>query len=517
MRSNAAVTPHHLSAAAAKEVISAGGNAVDAAIAAIAAQGVVAPETCGIGGDLFALVHVPGEERPRGLNASGRAGSNADPESLRGEGHQQVPPDHPVTVTVPGCVDGLVTLADSLGSLSLAEALAPAIELAESGFEVSNEQARAFTSRADVYRENPAVGEFYPTGTAAGAGEHLARPALAATLRAVAADGRDAFYRGRPAEDIVEAVGGLITTEDLEPEHAEWVEPIGVEVAGLISWTIPPNSQGYLGPGALAVFEMLDPPRDPASPLWWHLLIESYRCLAWERNDLVAEPDVLPFPPDLLLDQNRLARAAETVSTERAGVWPKTEGNASGTAYLCVADASGLAVSLIQSNYRGTGSPFGARRSGFLLQDRGGGFSLVPGHPNELGPGKRPLHTLSPTLWTEASGARWLIGTRGGAVQPQLIAQVGAAAIMAGTDVQMAQAMPRWTVGDFGPGTSSQVRVEPGVQRDVLAELRARGHEIAELDTAQPGWGPLGLIEIDGNARRAAADPRVETTAALVF
>jgi gamma-glutamyltranspeptidase/glutathione hydrolase len=517
LTANAAVTPHRLSAAAAREVIWAGGNAVDGSIAAVAAQGVAAPETCGIGGDLFALVHLPGEDRPRALNASGRAGSNADPATLRAQGHQEVPQDHPLTVTVPGCVDGLAVLASSFARLPLANSLAPAIALAENGFEVSAEQARAFATRAGVYRDNPAVAEFYPGGRPVAAGDRVARPALAATLHAVAAEGRDAFYRGRPAEDIVEAVGGLITMSDLEPSHADWVDPIGVEIAGLVAWTSPPNSQGYLGPGALAVFEMLEPPDDPESPLWWHLLIEAYRCLAWERNDVVADPGHLILPTDLFLDRDRLARAARSVSRERAGLWPVQVWEPSGTAYLCVADSEGIAVSIIQSNYRGTGSPFGARRSGFLLQDRGGGFGLVPGHPNELGPGKRPLHTLSPTLWTDGEEASWLLGTRGGAVQPQLVAQLGAGAIIAGLPPSQVQAMPRWTVPDFGPGSSSRIRFEPGLPRSLLDDLEARGHVVDETEGPQPGWGPVSLIGLVGKKRLAAADPRVETTAALVF
>jgi gamma-glutamyltranspeptidase/glutathione hydrolase len=517
LTANAAVTPHHLSAQAARRVIEAGGNAVDGAIAAVAAQGVVAPETCGIGGDLFALVHVPGEDRPRALNASGRAGANADPETLRAAGQDQVPPDHPLTVTIPGCVDGLAALADSLGRLSLSDSLAPAIELAENGFEVSAEQARAFTARAGSYRDHPAVAAFYPEGDPVASGDRVTRPDLAATLRAVVAEGRDAFYQGRPAEDIVEAVGGLITMTDMEPDQSEWVDPIGVEAAGLIAWTTPPNSQGYLGPGALAVFEMLDPPRDPGSPRWWHLLIESYRSLAWERNDLVADPDHLALPADLLLDHERLARAAGSVSEDRAGVWPAPAGRPSGTAYLCVADSEGVGVSIIQSNYRGTGSPFGARRSGFLLQDRGGGFSLVPGHPNELGPGKRPLHTLSPTLWTEGTRARWLLGTRGGAVQPQLVAQVAASAIMAGRPPEQAQETPRWTVGDFAPGAPSGISVEPGLPAALLDRLGEMGHEIVVREGPQPGWGPMGLIGLEGIRRAAASDPRVDTTAAVLF
>lgn len=490
---------------------------MDAAISAIAAQGVVAPETSGIGGDLFALVHEPGWDRPRALNSSGRAGSEARPDLLRSEGHVVVPSDHPLAVTIPGCVDGLQTLSDELGRLSLADCLTPAIDLARAGFEVSPEQAAAFARQAGVYRDNPAVADFYPGGVAVARGDTITRVDLAGTLEAVAVGGRDAFYRGTAGEDIVSAVGGLISMIDMEADQAEWVDPIGVEVAGLSAWTMPPNSQGYLGPGALAVFEMLDPPRDPADPAWWHLLIEAYRSLAWERDDIVADPDSLALPAHLFLDRDRLARAAGSVSTRTAGRWPASMGRYSGTAYLCVADGDGLAVSLIQSNYRDTGSPFGAARSGFLLQDRGAGFGLTPGHPNELGPGKRPLHTLSPTLWTKATEGRWILGTRGGSVQPQLVAQVAARSILGGAPLDEAQRAPRWAVTEFGPGSSSGLAVEPGVDTTLLDDLRSRGHAITELAESRPGWGPVSVIGLDGDVRTTARDPRVETTSVIVF
>lgn len=517
MSSNAVATPHHLSAEAGRQIIQQGGNAVDAAVAAVAAQGVVAPETCGLGGDLFALVHVPGWDRPRALNSSGRAGSGVRADELREAGAASVPGDHPAAVTIPGCVDGMVTLIDELGSLDISQVLAPAIALAVNGFEVSTEQAAAFSRQAEVYRDNPAVASFYPEGRPVEQGELITRPVLARTLQAVADGGRDAFYGGTPGEDISNAVDGLIRVEDMELSQAEWIDPIGAGVAGLTAWTIPPNSQGYLGPATLAVFEMLDPPDDPADPLWWHLLIEAYRCLAWERDDLVSDPKTLALPADLLMDGDRLERAAATVDPNRAGIWPSTSGEVSSTAYLCTADARGMAASIIQSNYRGTGSPFGAARSGFLLQDRGMGFTLTPGHPNELAPGKRPLHTLSPTLITEDDRPRWILGTRGGAVQPQLIAQLGARVILGEVSLEPAQDAPRWTTAQFGPGSGSQLTFEPGVPSDVIGSLRGRGHAITTLESRQPGWGPMSVIELDGADRRAAADPRVDTTAALVF
>jgi len=475
----------------------------------------VAPETCGIGGDLFALVHGPGWTEPRALNASGRAGSNADPELHRGL--VAIPRDHPLSVTVPGCVDGWAALSAELGRLPLKECLSPAIEHATEGFTVSTEQAGACLEEASVYAGHPAIREFYPEGSPVARGDLVRRPALAATLESIAESGRDAFYLGQPAADIVEELGGLITGDDLAQPHADWVSPISCPVGRFTAWTIPPNSQGYLGPATLAVFEMLDPPRDPAHPEWWHLLIEAFRSVAWERDDLVADPDHAPLPADLLLDRDRLARAAASVDKTRTGRWPRKMGVASSTAFLCVVDREGMAVSIIQSNYHGTGSYFGAARSGFLLHNRGSGFSLTPGHPNELQPGKRPLHTLSPTLWTSGTATRWVLGTRGASLQPQIVGQVGARAILAGQPLDEVQNAPRWAITEFGPFSDARFQVETGVPATTLSDLRGRGHSIEEVAGRQPGWGPVSIIEVDGDHRSTHPDPRVDTTSALIF
>lgn len=490
---------------------------MDAAIAAVAAQGVVAPETCGVGGDLFALVHEPGWDRPMVLNASGRSGSNARPGALRAAGATEVPTDDRLTVTIPGCVDGLCALSDTLGTLPMSTVLAPAIELANGGFDVSPEQARAFGLMAGAIAGQDAVSEFYPEGSPVSTGEHICRPRLGKTLSAVAAGGRDAFYQGQAGEDISNAVDGLITLDDLANSHVDWVQPIGVQTAGLTAWTVPPNSQGYLGPATLALFEMLDPPEDPDDPLSWHLLIESYRALAWERNDIVSDPEHAPLPNSMLMANDRLSRIAETISADTAGVWPDRIGELSDTAYMCAVDSAGMAVSIIQSNYRGIGSPFGASRSGFMLHDRGGGFGLTPGHPNELGPNKRPLHTLAPTLWTEGVDPKWVLGTRGGAVQPQLIAQMAQRVMLRSIDPETAQTASRWTISNFGPHSSPQLQVEPGVPPTVLSDLRSRGHVIEELSGSQAGWGPVSMIGLTDDGRVAAADPRVATATASVF
>lgn len=513
----AVATPHYLSTQAGRQILELGGNAVDAAVAAVAAQGVVAPETCGVGGDLFALIHAPGWEQPLALNASGRAGSGVSAQRLRDAGHEEIPLEDPAAVTIPGCVDGFETLIGELGRLDLSDVLSPAIALAMDGFEVSTEQAGAFTRQASIYRDNPAVASFYPDGSPVSRGAVVKRVDLARTLQELASDGRTAFYEGTPGIDIVAALGGNTTADDLKTSQAMWIDPISIDVADLTAWTIPPNSQGYLGPAALAVFEMLDPPDDPGHPEWTHLLVEAFRCVAWERNDLVADPQTLALPANLLLDRSRLERAASTVRRDAAGVWPDRVGSTASTAYLCAADDEGMGVSIIQSNYRGTGSPYGAARSGFLLQDRGLGFNLMPGHPNELAPGKRPLHTLSPTLWTAGDEPRWLLGTRGGAVQPQLVAQLAATAILGGLELQSAQRAPRWTVADFGPSSAPSLQVEPGFPDRVIEGLRERGHDLTPLDKPQPGWGPMSIIELDGPNRHTAPDFRVDTTAAVAF
>lgn len=490
-----------------------GGNAADAAIAIVAAQGVVAPETCGIGGDLFALAHSDGEETPVAINASGRSGSAAAADVLRADGHQHVPPDHPLAVTIPGCVDGLTALSERLGSLTLAACLEPAITLAEEGFPASHEQSRAFTVTSDVYGHNPAVKDFYPGGTPVTVGQTVARADLARTLRDIAEGGRDAFYGGVAGEDITEILGLYVTFEDLgRPQH-EWIEPLAVAVGEETAWTIPPNSAGYLGPATLAVFLRLDPPSDSTDPLWWHLMIEAHRSLAWERDQLVSDPDAAPVPPEELVSDERLDRAAAGVSRERAGTWPTRPAVPSGTAYMCATDSKGLSVSIINSNYYGTGSPFGAARSGFLLQDRGRGFNLEPGHPNELGPGKRPAHTLSPTLWTRNDRASWLLGSRGGQIQPQLIAQLAARAIVGGEDLVAAQTAPRWAMTEYGPGDRSAISLEPGTGvEDALSGL---GHHVATKDSPQPGWGPMSIVDARSVEAKAAADPRVDTARAL--
>ena len=292
----AAVTPHELSTMAAIEIMSRGGNAVDGAIAANAVQGTVAPETCGVGGDLFALVYHPQKGNPPAcLNSSGRAGSGADASSLRQAGHRTMPEKGPPSVTVPGCVDGWYALSERFGRRPLAEVLGPAIRLAENGFAVSRELSEAWAANATQLLTQASASPMFPDGRPPRLGESITRPYLAETLRSVIS-GRDSFYLDRLGTEIPQATDHLITKEDLARCQADWVDPWSVDVFGKTVWTTPPNSQGYLTLASLWIFEHLEVPPDLDSPDYWQGLIEAYRSMAWERDQALHDPQTGPPP-----------------------------------------------------------------------------------------------------------------------------------------------------------------------------------------------------------------------------
>lgn len=498
------------------EMLAGGGNAVDASIAADAVLGVVAPETCGIGGDLFALVHGPGLDFPAALNASGRAGAGADPERLRSEGHKSMPPFHPQSVTVPGCVDGWDHLLTRFGRLDLERILQPAIRLAREGFPASFELSRSLRARGEVLAPQTASEGLFPKGSPPDPGDRLIRPGLATTLDSIARDGAGSFYTGAAAKAITEATGGIIIDTDLASVGADWVAPLGLDLFGLTGWTIPPNSQGYLTLASLGVWALLDPPDDPESALAWHLAIESYRSMAVDRDDVVSDPATAPLAADELVSPQRLRAGAAMVNRDRTIDFTPPSPRPGGTAYLCAIDAEGLGVSFIQSNFMGIGSGIGAGTAGFFLHNRGAGFDLRPGHPNYLTPGRRPLHTLSPTLWTKRGRLAALLGTRGGDYQPQLLLQMAIRLFHAEVELGDAQSRPRWMIDRFA-ADSPEVAIEPGASPEIEEGLRAMGHAVSRRQDAQHGWGPISVITIsDGGLRTAAADPRVATTAAAV-
>lgn len=510
-----AVTPHYLATAAALEILDTGGNAADAAVAANAVQGMVDPTTCGPGGDLFALVHRPGDATPSALNSSGRGGSGLDAAALRAAGHERFPQRSAAAVTAPGCVDGWLALLERHGSRPLADLLAPAVRLGEEGFPVSADLAAALERLEPLIAAQPSADELYPAGRPPRAGELLRRPRLAATLRAVAEAGREAFYNGAVGAAITTATGAVLSAADLDREHSAWVEPIGIDVFSHRLWTVPPNSQGYLTGAAAWLLEQLGPPDDPQSPAFHHAVIESYRAVAGEADHLVADPGHLPLPAGRLLDPERLRPLLASIRSDRAAPRPPAVALRGGTAYLTVLDAAGMGVSLIQSNFSGIGSGLSAGGTGVWLHNRGACFTLEPGHPNEAGPGKRPRHTLSPTLWTRGGRLALLLGTRGGYQQPQYLLQMAALVFAAGLSPAAAQAQPRWHIEEAAADGGSVVLVESRMPEDLVAGLRRLGHTLVAGPALAAAWGPVSVVAIaaDG-ARVGAADPRVATARA---
>ena len=510
-----AASPHHLASQAALDVMHDGGSAVDGAIAADAVLAVVAPDTCGPGGDLFAIVHRPGDERPTVLNASGRAGSGASAAELRDAGHDSVPMRSHWSITVPGCVDGWQALIGRFGSLRLRDVLEPAIRLATDGLPVSRELAASLRRMHDLVADQASAHELYPDGAAPSPGAVLHRPALGRTLEAVADGGREAFYDGPVGAGIIAATGGVITRGDLDRRQVEWVKPASTPLFGLTAWTVPPNSQGWITLAALRIFESLSPPRDPEDPAYQHALIEAYRSVAWERADTTSDPATAPMTAAELLAEERIADRAGRIDAAHAQGWPSGRRAPGGTAYLATRDRNGMAVSFIQSNFWGIGSGISAGATGVWLHNRGAGFDLRAGHPNELLPGRRPLHTLAPTLWTVDGATRLVLGTRGGDQQPQLLAQVAANHLWAGRSPDEALASPRWTIEDIASDGLPAVRYEPRYPVATIAGLDDRGHALTPSGPWEPGWGPVSMITVGSDSVRADADPRVSTATAL--
>lgn len=410
-------------AAAGVEMLSRGGNAIDAALAAAAMLCVVEPMSTGLGGDAFALLWSARERRLLGLNGSGRAPAAATLEAYRERGLDQVPARGILAATVPGAVHAWETLSRRLGRLPLADVLAPAIRAAEEGFAVSELVGHYWfwLQRAGVLDE-AASAVWAPGGRAPRAGEWFRVPALARTLRAVAEDGARAFYRGRVASVIVatsRAQQGLLAEQDLAEHESSWVEPITSSYRGTTVAELPPSGQGLTALLALNILEQFDPAEAPAtSALDWHRRIEAIKLAFADRDAYIADPEHVEVPVAALLDKTYAKERARAIG-ERAlpGAAP---GLGSGdTVYLCSADEEGNLVSFIQSLFTGFGSGVGCGDTGVVLQSRGSGFRLDPGHPNALAPRKRPFHTIIPGMLLEDDVPRTAFGVMGGDVQPQ--------------------------------------------------------------------------------------------------
>jgi gamma-glutamyltranspeptidase/glutathione hydrolase len=485
-----------------------GGNAVDAAIAAAAALTVVEPTSNGLGGDAFALVW--DGSRLHGLNASGRAPMGLDIEAPALQGLNRIPAAGWLPVTVPGMVSGWAELAKGFGTMPLRDLLAPAIAYAETGHPVPPVIAgywRAAERRFGEFDEFRQA--FLPKGRAPLPGEVFRLPEQGETLRLIGESNGEAFYRGELGEKIAhhsETTGGYITYQDLARHQAEWVEPISLRYRGFDIWEIPPNGQGIVALITLGILEGFDiASLEHASRDELHLVIEGLKLAFADAHAFVADPLVSNVPTEALLSRDYLGTRRRLISPEKAMAWPepgdpetvavaensqdpecvsrrrrqKTCGRPSDsdTVYLCTADASGMMVSFIQSNYMGFGSGIVIPGTGIAMQNRGCGFSLEPEHPNCLAPGKRPYHTIIPGFITKNNTPLSAFGVMGGDMQPQGHVQVILGLIDHALNPQSAIDAPRVRVL-----RGRRVAVESCLDSRVLCGLSGLGHEVEVID-----------------------------------
>ena len=522
-----AATSHPLATQVALDIMRRGGNAIDAAIAANAALGLMEPTGCGIGGDLFAIVWDAEGKKLHGLNASGRSPRGLSLEWFKENGYESIPRFGPLPVSVPGAVDGWFELHGRFGRLPMKEILAPAIGYARDGFPLTEVIAHYWALNAERIGEYPGFAEvFMPGGRTPAKGETFRNPALANTYERLAEGGRDAFYKGdiaRTIADYMQANGGFLSYEDMAAHSSDWVEPVAVNYRGHDVWQLPPNGQGIAGLQMLQVLEAYDiGAMGYGSADYMHLFVEAKKLAFEDRARFYADPDFMDASvAKLISDEYADARRALIDPEKAADMYPHGDPEVlenGDTIYLTVADAEGNMVSLIQSNYRGMGSGMTPPGLGFVLQDRGEMFSLDPAHPNAFAPGKRPFHTIIPAFVTK-DGKPWLsFGVMGGGMQPQGHVQVLVNMIDFGMDLQAAGDAPRIRHDGSSEPTGERmtdggvVRLEKGFPPEAIAELERRGHRVEVVNDG--GYGGYQAIRKDDGGWTGASESRKDGHAA---
>ncbi len=492
-----------------------GGNAFDAAVTTAAMLAVVEPMMTGPGGDLFVLAHVAETGERVGLNASGFSPRAASPEFFAERNLDAVPEHGPFSVTIPGAVDGWATLLERYGTMSLAEALAPAIRYAEEGFAVTPIIAEGWKAAGEQYAEIPEFNRVYlkGRGEAYGRGEVFANPDLARTFRRIAEGGRDAFYRGEFARRMVEYFEGQgwpVTLDDLAFQHSDWVEPISTTYKGYEVFELPPNGQGMAALEMLNVVEGYDLRRmGHNSAEYLHLLIEAKKLAFADLGAWLADPKKSDLPVSKLISKTYADEQRRRIDPARAAVDVATGVPRDGdTVYLTVVDKDRNAVSFINSLFHGFGSGEVVPGTGVILQNRGSLFTLAAGHPNCIAGRKRPYHTIIPAM-VFRDGKPWMsFGVMGGDMQPQGHVQVLLNRIELGMDVQQAGEAARFR--HYADGVALEAGVDPAVVR----ELAGRGHQM--LEGSPGGFGGYQAIEIDweSGVLIGGSDPRKDGLAA---
>lgn len=491
-------TSQPLAAQAGLDVLRAGGNAIDAAIATVATLCVVEPCSTGIGGDAFALIWHEASQKLYGLNASGPAPLQLDAEQIRRQGHDAFPQLGGLTVTVPGSLRGWEAALDRFGTIGLDRLLERPIDYAENGFPVSQRIAAAWqksTEKMSTHRDSKRV--WLPNGRSPRAAELFKNPEFAQTLKTIAANGYDAFYSGPIAQQLAETVqadGGFLTEQDLAEYQAEWVEPISVSYGdGFSFYEIPPNGQGLTALLALNIASAFDlVAMQYGTADYYHALIEAMKLAFIDAHAFIADPARVSVPIEGLLSKAYATERFDRIDMNSALLpipgRPHLHGD---TVYLSVADRDGNMVSWIQSLYMGFGSGLTAGTTGIQLQNRGANFSLQEGHPNEAAGGKRPFHTIIPGFITRNGRAWSSFGVMGGFMQPQGHLQVGINLTRFGMDPQTALDAPR-----FQWLKEKLVAVEPAVGADVLDELTRRGHLLHPADQPMQYGGGQAIVRV---------------------
>lgn len=506
-RNGTVATSHPLASTIALDVLKSGGNAVDAAIAAGAVLCVVEPHMTGIGGDCFAIVSEP-DGQVFGYNGSGRTANAAKTTWFLERDIKDISPDSIHSVTVPGALKAWETLLAKHGRFGLDHALEKAIDYGEQGYNVAPRIACDWQMLSDDLLKDPGARKHYLlNGEAPKAGQMHYAPALARTFRAVAENGPDAFYQGEIAAEIAALVrhyGGLLTEDDLAAVSCDRVDPVFASYRGVEIGELPPNGQGVAALAMLRILEQFDmKDLDPHGGRRHHLEIEAARLAYGLRDAHIADPDYMTFAPDILLADSFIAKLARQISPERRNSdLPIINPSQSDTVYLTVVDEEGRAISFINSLFRGFGARICTEKSGVMLQNRGSGFVVKPGHPNCIDGGKRPLHTIIPAI-ARKNGRVWLsFGVMGGAYQAFGHAHLLVNLIDYGMDVQEAIDCERLFWAPDGT-----VLAESGLSADAFEWLSSIGHSICRSSLAI-GGGQAILIDPSSGTLSAGSDGR---------
>jgi gamma-glutamyltranspeptidase/glutathione hydrolase len=506
-----AATSHALATVTALNVLQDGGNAMDAAVAACAVQCVVEPQSTGIGGDCFCLIAPGGAEKIVAFNGSGRAPAAADPDWYIAQGITTIEQPTPHAVTVPGAVDAWQTLLEKYGTKDLGELLQPAIRLAREGYPVTSRVASDWAANIPMLSHDPTTREVFLTesGKPPAEGQVHRQPKLAATLERIAKEGRDGFYTGPVAEDIVshlQSLGGRHSLADFAAAKGAFVTPIKTEYRGNTVYECPPNGQGIVALEILNILSGYDlASMDPLSVERLHIEIEAARLAYGDRDAVVADPDRAQVPMDWMLSAEHAAELRDAIIADRAmqNIPPPTLPTHHDTIYLCVVDKDRNAVSFINSLFSAFGSGIMGPKSGVMLQNRGCGFVVKRGHPNCIAPNKRPMHTIIPGMVARDGKALMPFGVMGGQYQALGHAHFLTNHIDFGMDVQEAIDFPRVLSTPNG----KEVDVESGIPERVAKGLAALGHKVVKA-TKPIGGGQAIKIDWERGTLTGGSDPR---------